>query len=62
MVGFEYEYYKLEYEYRVHFDFSQLNIHFKINNKTRRCVFPFHFANISKTTCDKNLIFTFNEE
>ena len=22
---FEYEYYKLEYEYRVHFDFSQVN-------------------------------------
>ena len=25
VVGFEYEYYKLEYEYRVHFDFSKLN-------------------------------------
>ena len=25
-------------------------------------VFPFHFANISKTTCNRNLIFTFNED
>ena len=42
--------------------FRSYTLHFKVNNKTRRCVFPFYFANISKSTCDRNLIFTFNEE